>query len=353
MKQINVTPQIIQEARNIEDKVYSPLEGFLTSEELENVLSKMRLPSGEIWPMPVVLDISKQEAENLKNENEALIVSGANSFTLIDLDIYLINKKELAEKLFGTIDKNHPGVEWALNLKDYALGGKIIESNLKSLAFDYYLSPSKTKEIFKKYGWENVVAFQTRNPPHLSHEFLQKEALKEAEGLFIHPIIGPKKKGDFQDSHILGAYNILIKKYYQPGQAAFGTFHTFMRYAGPKEAVFHALVRRNFGCTHMIIGRDHAGANGFYGPFDAQKIFDNFTEEELGVKILKYDNAAFCNGCGKVVFNGECQHSNEEKIFLSGTELRQRLEKKLDIPEGFMRKEIIDYLVKNKDSLFV
>ena len=239
---------------------------------------------------------------------------------------------------------------------DYLVSGKVTEIKpliVQPVNWKYYLNPEATKEVFRKNKWRKIVAFQTRNPPHLSHEYIQKQALKKTDGLFVNPIIGPKKEGDFHDRYIIGAYKVLIDRYYPQERTLLGTFHTYMRYAGPREAIFHALVRRNFGCTHMIIGRDHAGVGNFYGSYAAQEIFDNFSEEELGITILKYKNAVFCRKCNKMVLDGSCEHSDKDKIFLSGTELRGKLARDDFIPKEFMRREVADYLRGNRKKLFV
>lgn len=353
MKKIIVSNEIIQEGINITDGLYSPIKGFLSEKDLSSVLEKMRLASGEIWSMPILLDISKENAEEIKNEKDIIITDGERELIVSDIEIYNYDKEILAEKLFGTKDPNHPGVARAMEMKDCFVGGSLKEIDSIDKPHNLHLTADEAKEIFKKNGWEYVVAFQTRNPPHRSHEHLQKTALKKVDGLFINPVIGPKKKGDFRDEHIIGAYEELIKYHYPENSSVLGTFHTIMRYAGPKEAVFHALVRRNMGCTHMIIGRDHAGVGDYYGSYEAQEIFDNFTEDELGIKILKYENVTFCKGCGDMSEDNSCEHSIEDKIYLSGTKLREKLTKGEEIPEEFMRKEVLNYLMKNKDSLFV
>lgn len=353
MKKIFLSPEIIQEAKNIIDGVYHPLKGFLNKEELISVLENMRLPDGQIWPMPVVLDVNKNIAQSLINEKSIRL--GGNKkedIILSNISIYEFDKNYLAKRLFGTNDYLHPGAAKVIKLNNFFVSGEII-GGLADRPHELYYTPRETREIFNKNNWEYVVAFQTRNPPHRSHEHLQKKALDSAHGLFINPVIGPKKRGDFKDHHILNAYKILIEKYHDPHRVHLGTLHTFMRYAGPKEALFHALVRRNFGCTHMIIGRDHAGVGDYYGPYDAQKIFDNFNPEELGIEIMKFENAAYCNVCGDMVVGDECGHNNEDKAHISGTKLRENLLNNLPISDKLMRREIIEYLISNKEDLFV
>lgn len=354
MKTISVSDEIIQEGINIVDGVYFPLDGFMDENNLNSVLCDMRLRNGAIWSMPIVLDVNEKTFKNIKNEKTILIKDVKNKpvLQISNLSVFPFRKKFFVQKLFGTTNKNHPGIIRVKKMGDYLIGGKVKLIKNKREPNKNYYPPEKVKEIFKKNGWKFIAAFQTRNPPHRSHEYLQKTALKEVDGLFIQPIIGKKKPGDFRNKHILETYKILIENYYPPKKVILRTFHTFMRYAGPKEAIFHALVRKNFGCTHMIIGRDHAGVGNYYGTYDAQKIFDQFNEKELGIKILKYENAIFCQGCQDVVFEGQCKHDLSQKIHLSGTQLREKLTKKEKIDERFMRKEIATYLNKNSKKLF-
>lgn len=347
MKKIIVSDEIFQEALNIADGVYCPVRGFIGKEDLRSVLDKMRLVSGEIWPMPILLDSDKKidlrgEVLLETQDGRGIILENPASFTYY--------KDEIAKKLFGTSDENHPGVKRIKQMKKYFIAGTIGKVTTKSKRHSYYKTPRQTKNIFRRNNWNKVVAFQTRNAPHRSHEYLQKLALQKVDGLIVQPVIGPKKPGDFHNDHIIESYNILIDKYYPKNKTHLGTLHTFMRYAGPKEAVFHALVRKNFGCTHMIIGRDHAGVGDYYGPYDAQKIFDQFDPKELGITILKYDNTAYCPTCRKMRTDSECKHS---KIFISGTALRQKFLAGEEIDKYFMRKEVSAYLRQNRDTLFV
>lgn len=320
---------------------------------MQSVLDKMRLSGGEIWAMPIVLDVSKEIAKAIEGERDVIITNEEDEFVLRDISVFKWSKEEFAEKLYKTLDSAHPGVEKTKKMEEYLLGGKLEKPKNKIKKNPFQINPEEAREVFRKNGWENVVAFQTRNPPHRSHEHLQKTALSEVDGILINPVIGPKKSGDFRDEHIIGAYEELIKHYYEPQKAVLGTLHTFMRYAGPKEAVFHALVRKNLGCTHIIIGRDHAGVGDYYGTYDAQNIFDQFSEDELGIKVLKYENVSFCHGCGDMSEEGSCDHEQDKKVHLSGTRLREKLTQGEEVPEEFMRKEVLDYLKKNKDNLFI
>jgi sulfate adenylyltransferase len=355
MKKISASDEILQEASNIVEKIYYPLEGFLDEENLKSVLIEMRLKNGKIWPMPIVFDVGRGIADKIECEKEIILANkkGERMFILSGVSTYKLDKKFFNQKLFGTEDKKHPGVAKILKMGDYLIGGKLhLLKKEKKRPHELFFFPSETKKIFKKNKWARVVAFQTRNPPHRSHEYIQKDALAKVDGLFVNPVIGKKKKGDFKDEYTIGAYEVLIKKHYPKGKVLLGTFHTFMRYAGPKEAVFHALVRRNFGCTHMIIGRDHAGAGSYYSPYDAHKIFDQFNGKELGIKILRYENAFFCADCAKMVQEGECRHGEKSKIDISGRKLRKKLKSGEKIREEFLRKDVVRYLKVKKNNLF-
>ena len=355
MKKITVSDEILQEARNIADKVYHPLGEFLDEKNLKAVLTSMRLKNGKIWPMPIVLDAEKSIAEKIKGEKEIILADKKNKeiFKLSGISTFKFDKLFFYKNLFGSEDKNHPGVAKTLEMGDYLVGGKVhlLKKKLKKL-HKLFFSPSETKKIFEKRKWKKVAAFQTRNPPHISHEYSQKDALTKVDGLFINPVIGGKKKGDFRDEHILGAYGILMKKNYPRNKVILGTLHTFMRYAGPKEAVFHALIRKNFGCTHMIIGRNHAGAENYYDPYAAHDIFDRFEEKELGIKILKYENAFYCNECKKIVLEKECRHGKKARVDISGNKLREKLTNGEIIPKEFVRKEVAEYLRAKRKNIF-
>ena len=354
MKTIVVDDIVMQEARNIVDGVYAPLTGFTGKKDFKRIATDYRLADGQIWAMPIILDISQEEKDEIEGDEFIMENNNGKRFRISNIEIYEINRDEIARKLYATNDRKHPGVARLYNLKKYFVGGvvEIVKGHEFLNTHERYKTPDETRELFKNHGWENIVAFQTRNPPHRSHEFLQKRALAQVDGLLIQPVIGPKKDGDIKDKYIIDTYDILIDKYYKENTVELTTFHTYMRYAGPREAVFHAQVRKNFGCTHMIIGRDHAGVGEYYGAYDAQNIFDQFSEKELGIKVFKYNNVCYCKGCENMTPDGTCPHLESDKVYLSGTELRRRLLEKEEIPDKFMRQEIVKYLESNK-SIFI
>lgn len=335
----------IKDVRNIANGVYSPLVGFLKKKDFQSVISDMRLGNGSVWSIPIVLDI-----DDYKKTEEIILTDRKNKpiAFLKNIEIYEYDKNDFAENIFGTLDKQHPGVKEIYEMGDYLVGGdiKLIKDSGRDPFPEYNLTPEETKKIFQNKGWKKVVAFQTRNVPHRAHEFLQKSALEQVDGLFIQPVIGRKKPGDFKDELILKAYEIILEKHYPQNKTHLGILPLKMRYAGPREAIFHAIIRKNFGCTHIIIGRDHAGVGNYYGSYDAQKIFDKFSEKELGIKPIKCENVVYCNTCGDLVFENNCQHL-DDKEFLSGTKMREMIKKKQSLPEKFIRPEISELLINH------
>ncbi|OGG87536.1 hypothetical protein A3B87_02830 [Candidatus Kuenenbacteria bacterium RIFCSPHIGHO2_02_FULL_39_13] len=349
---LNLDEEQIRDVKNIARGIYSPLDGFLNKENFQKVVSDMRLADGTVWPIPIILDISKQAAKRIKNKNEVMLLNSERKpvALLKDIEVYSYNKDFLAENVFGTLDRNHPGVQGVYAMEKYLIGGEInLLNNSEKLFPEYNFSPRQAREIFCSKGWNTIVAFQTRNVPHCGHEFLQKHALKNVDGLFIHPVIGRKKFGDFKDEYILGSYEVLIDRYYPKDKVVLGILPLKMRYAGPREAVFHALIRKNFGCTHFIVGRDHAGVGKYYSPLAAQEIFDNFQDSEIDIKILKYPEVVF-NKTKKIhCFIDECPEADQ--IFFSGTELREGIKNKRELPTYIIRPEIYNFLVNSHNSL--
>lgn len=342
----------VREVKNIARGVYSPLSGFLKKKDFQSVVSEMRLPDGTVWSLPIVLDVSNDEYELLKNEDTLLLYSLERKPVAIleNVEFYLNDKDFFAKNVYGTLDKNHPGVKSVYEMRNYLVGGEIkLIDNEREIFPEYNLSPTETRRIFQERGWDKVVGFQTRNVPHRGHEFLQKQALKEVNGLFINPVIGKKKTDDFKDEYILAAYEILIDKYFPKDKVVLGILPFRMRYAGPKEAIFHALVRKNFGCSHFIVGRDHAGVGNYYGPFDAQNIFDNFQKEEIGVNILKYPEVVYNPQRKQHTFLSE--YPKEEKISFSGTKLREQIKNKEEPPNYIIRPEVYNFLTSSLNSL--
>ena len=340
---INLSEDII----NISKGVFSPLEGFLHNNDLENVLNEKRLMDDTPWTIPVLLDFNKQDINEVKEGDTVLLTNKENGvLALLDIDeIFTYDKKTLAQTVYGTQDTTHPGVANVYNMKQLLLGGKITLLDSRTRKFDEYnLSPKETRILFKEKGWKEIVAFQTRNPPHIGHEYVQKTALTFVDGILINPIIGKKKSGDFRDEVILSSYETLIKHYYLKERAVMSILRTSMKYAGPREAIHHAIMRKNFGCTHFIVGRDHAGVGNYYGPYDAHDIFSEFPD--LGIIPVFFRSFSRCTKCGSVVNDKICPHDQKYHINFSGKKIRELL-RNGEIPsEDMMRKEVAETILK-------
>jgi sulfate adenylyltransferase len=330
---------------NIAKGVFSPLEGFLLEEDYSQVLNNKRLANDLPWTLPIILDVPNNfgirsgDTITLSYQNKPLALMHIE-------EIYSYNKKEFAQKIYGTLDNNHPGVAKLKSMGDLLLGGKIDLINEMENPFSKYnLRPVETRILFKEKGWRTIVGFQTRNAPHLGHEYVQKTALTFVDGVFINPVIGKKKRGDFRDEVILEAYEALIKNYYLKDRAVMSILPFEMRYAGPREAIFHAIVRKNFGCTHFIVGRDHAGVGNFYPPYAAQDIFDEFPD--LGIIPIFFKEFYYCRKCGGVVNEKTCPHGEEQCIKFSGTRIRELLVKGQRPPEEMMRPEVTDIILRS------
>ncbi|MHA1329149.1 MAG: sulfate adenylyltransferase, partial [Promethearchaeota archaeon] len=279
-------------------------------------------------------------------DNIILVNNSEKPIALMNIsDIYDYDKKEFAKNVYGTLDRNHPGVESVFQLKEKLIGGEIFLINEPKPKFpELDLKPIETRVLFKEKKWDRVVAFQTRNPPHLGHEYVQKAGLTYVDGLFINPVIGKKKKGDFLDEVIIEAYKTLIKEYYPKDRVVLSTFETEMRYAGPKEAIFHAIARKNFGCDHIIIGRDHAGVGNYYGPYEAHEIFDEFPD--LGIEPIKFRSFSRCKKCNAIVNDKICPHPPEMHEFFAGKTIRAALKEGKPPGPDVMRPEVAEVILR-------
>lgn len=346
-EKLNVHKGIVADIENIAKGVYSPLEGFMTREELETVLHLKRLPNDLPWTIPILLDLPEKNEKSIKEGDTIALFYENNPLAIMQIDeIYSFDKREIAKYTFNTTSRAHPGVAKIYKTSGKFLAGKIdLIEEPKSEYDRYKLSPKETRYLFKQRGWKTIVGFQTRNPPHLGHEYLQKTALTFLDGVFINPVIGTKKKGDFKDEVILQAYEILIEKYYLKNHAVLAILPYEMRYAGPREAVHHAIMRKNFGCTHFIVGRDHAGVGNYYKPYAAQEIFEEFPD--LGIAPLFFKTFFYCKKCGGITHEKACPHSEKERLKFSGTKIREILRRGGLPPKELMRPEIAEIIIKN------
>jgi len=328
---------------------FSPLEGFMAKRDYDSVVTKCRLANGFVWSIPVTLAVSAQVAQALKPKSDVALTSQATVVAILHLeDIYTPDKTLEAQQVFKTTDASHPGVARLHAIGDTYLGGKIsVVNRPKATAFlPYRLDPADTRRLFAERGWKRIVAFQTRNPIHRAHEYIQKSALEICDGMLLHPIVGETKGDDVPAAVRMKSYEVLLSNYYPKDRVVLAVNPASMRYGGPREAIFHALIRKNYGCTHFVVGRDHAGVGKFYGTYDAQHIFDDFTPEEIGITPLCFENTAYCTVCGGMVSSKTCPHWPEHQISLSGTKVRELLQAGTPPPPEVSRPEVAAVLIE-------
>jgi len=350
LREVHLSKREVSDLEMIATGAFSPLTGFMGREDYESVLDVKRLSNGLVWTIPVTLSVKEEEAKKLKvGEELSLLDPAGTTLAILHLEeIYPHDKEKEALQIYGTRDRKHPGVDKVYLMGEVLLGGKVTVIRLpKHDDFSpYRLPPRETRKLFKEKGWKRVAAFQTRNPIHRAHEYIQKCALEIVDGLFLHPLVGETKGSDIPADIRIKSYEVVLEKYYPKDRFIMAVLPMAMRYAGPREAILHALVRKNYGATHFIVGRDHAGAGNFYGPFDAHYIFDEFEPEELGITPLFFDNAFFCKQCQGMASYKTCPHESSEHISLSGTKVRSLLRKKQQPPVELTRPEVAQVLIE-------
>ncbi len=350
-------PSITLTARPLSDLeclavgAFSPLTGFMGRSDYECVLKEMRLLSGLAWTLPVTLAITDEELEGLKGSDNIVLKSpAAETLAILHLEeVYPYDRQAEARHVYRTEDTNHPGVAAVAAQGEHLLGGRITVLALpKARPFrKLRLTPAQVREELARRGWKTIAGFQTRQPIHRAHEYHTKAALETIDGLLLHPMVSEGKGEDFPAEVRMAAYETLLANFYPPGRVFLSAFPATMRYAGPREAVFHAICRKNYGCTHFIVGRDHAGFASYYGSFEAHEIFEEFTSEELGITPLLFDHAFWCSLCDQMTTVKTCPHSPEERIVLSGTEVKRRLVLGESIPKEFTRLPVAEVLRKS------
>lgn len=349
MPRLEVSLERAIDVEDIARGVFSPLEGFMVEDDYLSVLENMRLQNDLPWTMPIILDVAGEYVNSVGlsiGDEVAIYYSGKPLAVMAIDDVYSWDKRLHAEKVFKTRDPNHPGVASTYKRGDTLIGGRIeLLGKVPNPLERYTLWPLETRVLFKEKGWRTVAAFQTRNVPHLGHEYVQKAALTFVDGLLIHPLSGWKKPGDYRDEVIVEAYKALIDNYYPKGVVVLSVLRMNMNYAGPREAIHHAIVRKNFGATHIIIGRDHAGVGSYYKPYESWDIFKRFPD--LGVTPLFVRESFYCRKCGGMVNEKICPHGGEHRIRISGTRLREMLKRGVEPPEYMMRPEVARVIINN------
>lgn len=329
--------------------VLSPLEGFMTRDVYESVLATMHLPDGLPWTLPVTLPVSAEIAAGLRPGHDVALLDSTGAVVgLLELtETYTYDKNHEAISVYRTGDGAHPGVARLMEQGEVCLAGPVWMLAAPRSPFpDLYRTPRQTRALFQELGWRRVVAFQTRNPVHRAHEYLQKCALEMADGLLLHPLVGETKGDDLPAALRVESYRVLLEHYFPPKRTALSVFPAAMRYAGPREAIWHAIARKNYGCTHFIVGRDHAGVGGYYGPYDAQRLFDEFDPALIGITPLMFEHAFYCRACGQITTSKTCPHDASEWLHLSGTQVRERLQAGEMLPAEFTRPEVSAVLLR-------
>ena len=336
---------------------YTPLDGFMGHDSWRGSCADMKLPDGVFWPIPITLPVDKEIADSIQDEEEVALVNGETGDLLAVMTVsekFSIDKSFEAEHVYGTVDPAHPGVAKVLAQGDVNLAGPVSVINEGDQPVTYselYIRPAESRTMFIENGWTNVAAFQTRNPMHRSHEHLVKIAVEVMDGVFIHQVLGKLKSGDIPADVRTRSIQAMIDNYFRPGTVIQAGYPIEMRYAGPREALLHALIRQNFGCSHLIVGRDHAGVGDYYGPFDAHHIFDQLWPGALLCKPLKIDITFYCRKCYGMATAKTCPHDPEYHISISGTQQREMLASDADIPPEFSRPEVVAILKEYYASL--
>jgi sulfate adenylyltransferase len=343
LEQIPLTSRELSDLDMLASGALSPLEGFMGPNDYERVVEEMRLENGLPWSLPVCLAVDAPP----KGEEVALTDESGRALAVLEVeDAYEYDREREAERCFRTTDDAHPGVARLYAQKPLYLAGRVTAFERLEPAFpELALDPADTRSAFAERGWKRVVGFQTRNPIHRAHEYLTKVALETVDGLLIHPLVGETKSDDVPAATRVECYRVLVDGYYPQERVVVSAFPAAMRYAGPREAIWHAICRKNYGCSHFIVGRDHAGVGDYYGTYDAQLIFDEFPAHELGIEPMFFEHAFFCRACGQMASPKTCPHGGDDHVFLSGTKVRELLANGELPPAEFSRPEVAEVLI--------
>ena len=349
-------PSVKLSARDLADLemiasgAFSPLTGFMGEADYNRSRDEMRLASGVPWSIPITLGVEEATARSLKPGSDvALTMDSGERLAILKLtEIYKVDRAREAQAVFGTAEDAHPGAKNVTSTPPFCLAGKVLLlAEIPGRTFlEYRLEPRQTRAAFRERGWKKIVAFQTRNPTHRAHEYIQKAALEVCDGLLLHPLVGETKGDDVPAAIRMETYKVLLDLYYPKNRAMLSVMPAHMRYGGPREAILHAIIRRNYGCTHFIVGRDHAGVGNYYGTYDAQKMFERFRPEEMGITPLMFENTFWCSKCLSMASYKTCPHTDADRLLLSGTKVREMLRAGQAPPPEFTRPELAAILVR-------
>ncbi|MGH7738420.1 MAG: sulfate adenylyltransferase [Candidatus Tyrphobacter sp.] len=342
---VALSPSELNDLGLIANGALSPLHGFMGRADYDRVVEEMRLASGLAWTIPVTLSLDTGDRPR-EGDDVGLYDDRELRATLRVEEVFERDKERELRNVYGTTDEAHPGVARVLRQGDLLVGGPISYLPKNRSDESTSLTPAHVRAAFSQRQWKTIAAFQTRNPIHRAHEYIQKCALETVDGLLLHPLVGETKADDIPADVRLRCYTVLLDNYYPPDRVLLSTLPAAMRYAGPREAIFHALIRKNYGCTHFIVGRDHAGVGNYYGTYDAQRLFDEFSAQELGITPLKFDNAFYCRRCQGMASRKTCSHDPKEHVVLSGTSVRAMLRRGELPPPEYSRPEVAEILVK-------
>ncbi len=344
LEQVPLTSRELSDLDLLASGALSPLEGFMGRDDYDRVLEEMRLSKGLPWALPVCLAVDREP----QGDDVALTDEAGKPVAVLEVDeVYEYDKEREARCAFRTTDEAHPGVARLYGQKPLYLAGRVTVFERAEPAFpELALDPADTRAAFAERGWRRVVGFQTRNPIHRAHEYLTKGALETVDGLLIHPLVGDTKSDDVPAKTRVDCYRVLLENYYPEGRVVLSAFPAAMRYAGPREAIWHAICRKNYGCSHFIVGRDHAGVGDYYGTYDAQLIFDEFEPHELDIEPMFFEHAFWCKKCGQMATPKTCPHGGDDHVFLSGTKVRELLANGELPPVEFSRPEVAEVLIE-------